>query len=122
MRALELFSYHVRFLHLIGRQIVHPPKRFAALFSAEQGDGHFKSLGHPSRCPRRHLSEFLSGSVFKKLDELSTAFWARAWARGGLERPHLFLACAPKKVFGVVPAHTGARKVSTMQVSAISIP
>jgi len=33
-----------------------------------------------------------------------------------------FFSLAPKKVFGVVPAHTRPRKVSMMQLFTISIP
>jgi hypothetical protein len=33
-----------------------------------------------------------------------------------------FFSLSPKKVFGAVPAHSCARKVSMMQMSAISIP
>jgi hypothetical protein len=122
MMGLELFSYGACFLPFIERQIVHPPRRFSALFSGKQGDGPFKSLVHPSRHPRGHLIQFLCGSVFRKLDERSNSILGAAWARVGLERPHFFVACAPKRVFGVVPAHARGRKVSTMQMSAISIP
>lgn len=122
MRALELFSHRACFLHFIERQIVHSPSRFSVLFLEKSGDGQLECPRHPSRHPWRHPSEFLSGSVFKKLDELSTTFWPRLGRVVGWNDPTFSVASAPKRIFGVVPAQTCPRKVSTMQMSAISIP
>jgi hypothetical protein len=77
---------------------------------------------HPVVHPRVHPSNSDNSRKEENLDARRCEFWARSKHRSGLERPHLFAACAPKKVFGVVPAHTCARKVCTMQMSAISIP
>ena len=70
---------------------------------------------------RVHLTDSVSHRGTKQFAATRYSFWARS-GRGGLERPRFFVACAPKKVFGVIPAHTCARKVSTMQMDAISIP
>ena len=77
---------------------------------------------HPIVHLHVHLSASSNSRKKKKLHARAYAFWAAAWARGGLERPHFFSACAPKKFVGVVPAHTRAPKESMMQMSAISIP
>jgi hypothetical protein len=67
---------------------------------------------------RVQLTDSVNHSRIKRFG----AAHCHSWARDGLERPRFFLACAPKKVFGVVPSHTRGRKVSTMQMPAISIP
>lgn len=77
---------------------------------------------HPVVHPRVHPSNLDNSRKEKNVDALRREFWARAKHRSGLERPHFFLACAPKKVFRVVPAHTCARKVCTMQMCAIPNP
>jgi len=82
-----------------------------------KGDGCLKGSVHHPRHHRVHLSNSVRHRANKNLSETHRAFWPRRGRVLGWN-----VACAPKKVFGVVPAHTRARKVSTMQMSAISIP
>jgi hypothetical protein len=118
----ELFSSLARFLHSLGRQFADATRGFFAFFSTKRGELCGKHSIHPVVHLRVHLCESRNSPNEKNFNAQRCEFWARAKHRSGLERPHFFLACAPKNGFGVVPAHTCARKVCTMQMSAISIP
>ena len=119
---LELFSHLAHFLHFIGRRFARATTAFSTFISAKRGERCKKHRVHHVVHLRVHLSEPSNSRKKRKLNTRRCEFWARAKHRSGLERPHFFISGAPKKVFGVVPAHTRTRKVSTMQMSAISIP
>ena len=77
---------------------------------------------HPVVHLRVHLSESHNSHENTNLNARRCESWARVKHQIGLERPHFFYPFAPKKVLGVVPAHICARRVSTMEMFAISIP
>lgn len=119
---LELFSHLAHFLHFFGSGLLSAFAVSRKLLLAKHGERCGKHAVHRVVHPRIHLSESSNSPNEKNLNTRRCVFWARARHRSELERPHLFAACTPKKVLGVVPAHTRARKVSTMQMSAIPIP
>jgi hypothetical protein len=73
-----------------------------------KGDGFAKQRNHPSRHPRVHLSVSASTLRIKQFAMTDSAFWPQRGRVLGWNDPTFCLACAPKRVCGVVPAHTYA--------------
>ena len=118
----ELFSCSAHFLHFFARRIFNALTAFLRFLLAKKGERCMKQAVHRVGSPSRSSHRFGKSPKNEKVRSDALPILGAAWPRDGLERPHFFLARAPKKVCGVVPAHTRARKVSTMQMSAISIP
>lgn len=118
----ELLSDFAHFLHFFDSSLLSAFAASRRLSLAKRGERSGKHAVHRIVHPRVHPGESSKSRREEKLDAQRCEFWAHARHGSGLERPRLFAACAPKRVLGVVPAHTRARNVSTMQVSAISIP
>src|SRR5215831_4412568 len=92
------------------------------VFCTLEGERHPKHAVHRDVHLRVHLGDSSNSRKEKQLNPRRGETWARAKHRSGLERPRFSSACAPKKVFGVVPAHTLSRKVRIMHSIAIPIP
>ena len=118
----ELFSFAAHFLHVVGTQFAHVVSAFLALFSTKRGERCFTYAVHRVVHSCVHQSDSSKSRKEKKLSARRCAFWAAAWAGGGLERPTFLFARAPKKVCRVVPAHTLSPKVRIMHTFAIPIP
>ena len=111
------------------------------VFCTLEGERHPKHPVHRGVHLRVHLGDSSNCREEKQLNPRRGKSWARAKHRSGGGRPppfyplgapkvfgvvsaptRSFSACAPKKVFGVVPAHTLSPKVLIMHSIAISIP
>jgi hypothetical protein len=114
---LELFSHLAHFLHFIGRQFTRATIAFSTFISAKKGERCKKYPVHHVVHLRVHLSEPSNSRKKRKLNTRRCEFWARAKHRSGLERPHFFIAGAPKKVFGVVPAQLAGLKEARLHTS-----
>src|SRR6266478_6445763 len=120
----ELFSFSTHFLHFVGRKNGRAAKAFSAFFSAQKGERSFTYAVHRVLHPRVHPLDPLTNLQTKHLTMLRCAFWSwRGRGRGvGWNDPAFCRTVRPKGFSGVVPAHSRGRKVSAMQMSAISIP
>src|SRR5579863_3010680 len=118
----ELFSFSTHFLHFVCGNEFRVRELLSRLLLCEKGDGCLKVSVHRPRHHRVHLANSVRHREKKNLSVTRRAFWPRRGRVLGWNDPTLPVARAPKKFFGVVPAHTRARKVSTMQMSAILIP
>jgi hypothetical protein len=81
-----------------------------------------ESVSSPSASPSRSPERFCKSSTEKKLDLTHRAIWPRRGRVLGWNDPTFLLACAPKRVCGVVPAYTLSPKGCTVQMFAIQIP
>ncbi len=118
----ERFSCLAHFLHFLGRQFGHAARGFLALFSVKQGERYFTYAVHRVLHPRVHPLNPLTNLQTKHLTTLRCAFWSWRGRGVGWNDPAFCRTVRPKGFSGVVPAHSRGRKVSTMQMSAISIP
>jgi len=73
-----------------------------------KGDVCFTHALHPPRHRRVHLRSSASTLRIKQFAMTGSAFWPRRGRVVGWNDPTLCLACAPKRVCGVFPAHTDA--------------
>src|SRR5215472_313694 len=92
------------------------------VFCTLEGERHPKHTVHRGVHLRVHLGDSSNSRKENHLNARRGEIWAHAKHRSGLERPPFFSACAPKKAFGVVPAHWLSPKVRIMHSLAISIP
>jgi len=119
---LELFSRVIQFFHIfsVGRPRV--PASFSSLRFVKKGERCAKQVVHPSVNRSVHQTSSAGRRRIKRFEATHCSFWAQRGRVLGWNDPTFSSLARPKKVFGVVPAHTRARKVSTMQLFAISIP
>jgi hypothetical protein len=121
-RCRELFSFSTHFLHFVGRQNGHASKAFSAFFSAKKGERYFTCAVHRVLHPNVHPVGLITGLQSKHLAMPKRAFWTWRGRGVGWNDPAFCRTVCPKGFSEVVPAHSRGRKVSTMQMSAISIP
>src|SRR6266446_8603777 len=118
----EKVSCLAHFLHFFDRQNGRTTKAFSALFSPQRGEGYFTYVVHRVVHPRVHPLNPLTNVQTKHLTMLRCAFWTWRGRGVGWNDPAFCRTVRPKGFSGVVPAHSRGRKVSAMQMSAISIP
>lgn len=118
----ELFSFSAHFLHFLGRQFGQAAREFLALFSVKQGERHFTCAVHPPVHRLVHPIGLITSLCIKHLAMPQCVFWTWRGRGVGWNDPAFCRTVRPKGFSGVVPAHSRGRKVSTMQMSAISIP
>src|SRR6267143_1435264 len=117
----ELFSFSTHFLHFVGRQNGHPTKAFSALFSPRKGERYFTCAVHPPVHHLVHPIGLITGLRIQHLAMPQCVFWTWRGRGVGWNDPAFCRTVRPKGLSGLVPAHSRGRKVSTMQMSAISI-
>jgi hypothetical protein len=118
----ELFSCFAHFLHFFERSVAHATTAFPAFFFPKKGEHCAKRPVHPLRPHRVHLTDLVNHSKIKMFAASHCRSWARRGRVVGWNDPTFSSLARPKRFLGSFPAHTRVRKVSAMQMSAISIP